>query len=149
MAEFAVILPLLVMFVVGIADFGRYAYASIEVANAALAGARYGAQNSITACDKAGMVAAATADAANIAGMTVTASGNSTNCSANALCACSNNLQTLAACNSSAITGCTSPNRVIQYVKVVTSATIRPIFKYPGFPASLTLKGQATMRTDQ
>jgi Flp pilus assembly protein TadG len=43
--EFAVVLPLLVTFLLGATDFGRFSYTSIAVANAARAGAAYGITN--------------------------------------------------------------------------------------------------------
>ena len=144
--ELALALLILLPILVGIADFGRYAYASIEVVNAAHAGAMYGAQNASTACDKMGMVASATADASDMVGMTATASGNNTNCRASALCACSGSPQTLSSCST---ISCTGANRVVQYVKVNTTATVTPIFNYPGFPSTLTLTGQAIMRVEQ
>jgi Flp pilus assembly protein TadG len=142
--ELAITMPILLALLVGITDFGRYAYAAIEVANAAHAGAIYGSQSQFTACDTAGMQAAATSDAANVTGMTVTTSGGGGGC-ANTLCACSNSTQTISACSS---ISCGS-NRTLQYVKVNTSESVTPIFNYPGFPASLTVQGQAIMRVAQ
>jgi Flp pilus assembly protein TadG len=46
--EFAVILPLLVTLVLGCVDFGRFAYTEIAVANAARAGAGFGANHPST-----------------------------------------------------------------------------------------------------
>jgi Flp pilus assembly protein TadG len=144
--ELALTLTMLTILMVGISDFGRYAYAAIEVANAAHTGAMYGAQSDIYACDSAGMTKAATIDAKDVTAMTVTTSGAATNCSAHTLCACSNTPQTISACSA---LSCTSPNRKIQYVKVNTSAIITPIFNYPGFPATLTVTGQAITRVEQ
>jgi len=47
--EFAIILPLLLLLLVGVIEIGRYAYASILVGNAARAGAAFGAQDHFTA----------------------------------------------------------------------------------------------------
>jgi Flp pilus assembly protein TadG len=46
--EFAVILPLLATLVLGCVDFGRFAYTEIAVANAARAGAGFGANHPYT-----------------------------------------------------------------------------------------------------
>ncbi|MGC1905812.1 MAG: TadE/TadG family type IV pilus assembly protein, partial [Candidatus Acidiferrum sp.] len=42
--ELALLLPFLLMLVIGVTEIGRYAYYDILVANAARAGAAYGAQ---------------------------------------------------------------------------------------------------------
>lgn len=46
--EFAVILPVLVLIVLGCVDFGRFAYSYIAVTNAARAGAGYGSVHPFT-----------------------------------------------------------------------------------------------------
>jgi Flp pilus assembly protein TadG len=48
-AEFAIILPLLTMIVLGCVDFGRFAYNYIAVNNAARAGAAYAMMNNYSA----------------------------------------------------------------------------------------------------
>jgi Flp pilus assembly protein TadG len=48
LAEFAIILPLLVTVVLACVDFGRFASAYILVTNAARAGAQYGVMNNFT-----------------------------------------------------------------------------------------------------
>jgi Flp pilus assembly protein TadG len=59
MVELAVAIPLLMIVIVGAVDFGTACYISIEVTNAARAGAQYGAQNAITLTDIPGMELAA------------------------------------------------------------------------------------------
>jgi hypothetical protein len=54
--EFALILPLFMLIILGIFDFGRAIYASSAVHNAAREGARYGA---VHPCDTSGIVAVA------------------------------------------------------------------------------------------
>src|SRR5271163_1698666 len=61
--ELALVLPIFLLLLVGAAELGRIAYASIEVSNAARAGAAYGAQSHITASDIGGIQLAVTADA--------------------------------------------------------------------------------------
>lgn len=46
--EFAVILPVLILIVLGCVDFGRFAYSYIAVSNAARAGAGYGCVHPFT-----------------------------------------------------------------------------------------------------
>ena len=144
--ELALTMPILVILLVGITDFAFYIYGSIEAMNAAHAGAMYGAQNGITACDNTGMVNAAKADASDLVNISATTSGSNTSCATVALCACSNTPQTLALCSGQVCSGV--GNRQVQYVKVSTTATVTSIIKYPGFFPSLTLKGQSIMRVE-
>ena len=137
LVELALMFPIFLLLIVGAAEFGRLAYAAIEVANAARAGAAYGAQSHITASDTAGIQLAATQDAPNITGVTAT-SINSCACSSGGTITCS-----------TALTACPSPARIIEYVSVNTTATVGPLFNYPGLPHTFTLTGQATMRVEQ
>src|ERR1700742_683559 len=61
--ELALTLPLLMLILLGAAEFARFAWAAIETANAARAGVQYGAQTQITASDNVGMQTAALNDA--------------------------------------------------------------------------------------
>lgn len=138
LVETALTIPLLLLLLIGAAEFGRLAYAAIEVSNAARAGVAYGAQSHITASDSSGMETAATQDGSNITGLTATSSH---------FCTCSSNGAVLA-CTTSLNT-CVSPDRVIEYVQVNTTATITPMFNYPGISRTFTLTGQAIMRAEQ
>lgn len=135
--ELAFMLPVFALLLAGAADFARFAYASIEVSNAAHAGVQYGAQSYLTAVDLAGMAQAAINDAPDVSSITATA---------NQSCACSNGMATT--CKNAATT-CIAPVRIIQYVQVNTTARLNPIFQYPGLPTTLTVNGQATMRVQQ
>jgi Flp pilus assembly protein TadG len=136
--ELALVLPIFILLLVGTAELGRLAYASIEVSNAARAGVAYGAQSHITASDITGIQLAATQDAPNITSMTppvVTLS-----------CSCSNG--TAISC-ATAGTNCVSPARIIEYVQVSTAAPVNTVFHFPGIPDTVTLRGQAIMRVEQ
>ena len=61
--ELALVWPLLSLVLLGVIDFGRIFYASIEVTNAAHAGVQYGARSLTLANDTAGMQSAAINDA--------------------------------------------------------------------------------------
>jgi Flp pilus assembly protein TadG len=137
MVELALIFPIFILLLIGAAEFGRLAYAAIEISNAARAGASYGSLNHITASDFANIRLAATTDAANVAGVTATAT-NSCACSTGAALTCS-----------TALLNCTDPARIIEYVTVTTSGTVDPLFHYPGLPRTFTLTGQAMMRVEQ
>ena len=82
MIEFALILPVLALLLIGVIEIGRFTYFSVLAANAARAGAQYGAQGPTTAGDSTGMIAAATQDGQSLSNWT----GNVT---ANELCSVS------------------------------------------------------------
>jgi Flp pilus assembly protein TadG len=135
--ELALVLPIFLLLLVGAAELGRIAYASIEVSNAARAGAAYGAQSHITASDIGGIQLAATQDAPNITSMTATATQS---------CLCSDGTAPTCA---NAGTTCVTPIRIIEYVQVNTTAPVNTLFHLPGIPNSITLTGQAIMRVEQ
>jgi Flp pilus assembly protein TadG len=135
--ELALMFPIFILLLIGAAEFGRLAYAAIEISNAARAGASYGSLTHITASDFPNIVAIAKKDAANLTGVTATAV-NSCACSSGGTIVCS-----------TALTTCPSPARIIEYVKVNTSATVDPLFHYPGLPRTFALTGQAIVRVEQ
>ena len=130
--------PIFILLLVGAAEFGRLAYAAIEVSNAARAGVAYGAQTHITASDFAEH-----RDwrqprmRPNVTGVTATATILVLAPLAGLLPA------------TTALTTCPSPARIIEYVQVNTTATVGPLFNYPGLPHTFTLTGQAIMRVEQ
>ena len=65
--EFALVLPILLLLLLGVIEIGRYAEMSIQVASAARAGAQYGAQNLATAADSPGIQTAALRDSQVVA----------------------------------------------------------------------------------
>lgn len=141
--ELCLLLPLLFALLIGAVEFGRFAYASIEVSNAAHAGAQYGAQSHATASDNAGMIQAAKNDAADIEGLTVTTSA----ASGASLCVCSNNQQKTPSACSSIIISCSA--RTLECVQVTTSATIHAMFNAPYIPKTQQVVGQATMMVEK
>lgn len=120
--EMGLLLPALLLLLLGIIDVGRYAQFNIEVANAAHAGAQYGAQSPITAADTTGIANAAVNDAQNIL---TTAQVSSSACTCNgpagAMCAFT----------------CSSADSVT-YVQVTTTGTFRSLFGYVGVPSSVS-----------
>lgn len=70
--ELAVVAPLLLLMVLGVADFGRVLYTSIILSHAARAGAQYGAQTNGTTGDSAGIREAAIQEAQDIGPIDVT-----------------------------------------------------------------------------
>jgi Flp pilus assembly protein TadG len=134
LVELALMFPIFIILLIGAAEFGRLAYAAIEVSNAARAGASYGSLSRYRAADLSDIELAATQDAGNLTGVTATATD---------FCACSTG-GTITCLT--ALTTCPSPARVIAYVQVNTSASFDPLFHLPGLPTTFPLAGQAIMR---
>jgi len=134
LVETALIFPLLVAVLIGAAEFARVAYAAIEVANAARAGAQYGAQSGYTASDTTGIATAASKDAANVTGLTTTSSY---------ACVCSDG-----GASTCANTDCAN-SHIEEILTVNTQATIDPLIHVPGLPHTYTLKGQAIQKCVQ
>jgi Flp pilus assembly protein TadG len=133
LVEFALMLPFLSLLFLGVIDFGRAFYIDVEVSNAAYTGALYGTQNHT---DTTGMQNAATGDAPDVAGISAVASYG---------CECSDGTKTVASCATQPV--CTV--NVVNYVKVTTSATYKPMFPWPGIPASIAMQGSAKLRAGQ
>ena len=136
--ELALVLPFLSLLLIGVIDFGRAYYFSIEVAGAAHTGALYGTQNPT---DTTGMQNAALGDAPDVTSvpamaMTATATYG---------CECSDGTSAVALCATQPSCGV----NVVNYVQVTTSATYTPLFHWPGIPASFPLQGQARLRAGQ
>ena len=69
--EFAVVLPLMLLILLGALEMGRVYFIRIALTNAAQAGAQYGAQNAGTAIDHVAMKNAAEADFGGTFGLTL------------------------------------------------------------------------------
>ena len=136
LVELAVIMPMLLAILLGAVEFAQLEYDSIEVSNAAYAGAAYGAQNHITAMDTSNMQLAAIADAATMTGVSATATS---------FCSCSDG--TSITCSSSS--SCVSPARILEYVQVNTSLTVTPAYHVPGLPSSYVLSGKAILTVEK
>jgi hypothetical protein len=142
---------------VGAAEFGRIAYAAMEVTNAARAGVAYGSQNNLTSLDSTGMQTAAIDDARDVDSLTATPS---TSCVCESVTSSTGAIKTtpISVCTgTSATISITCPtvtaagvtNYVVTYVQVKTKATVNTMFHYPGIPTSFTLHGFAKMRLQQ
>jgi Flp pilus assembly protein TadG len=134
LVEVALVLPVLLLLLVGAAEFGFLCYQAIEVSNAASAGVQYGARDLNTANDAPGMRLAALNDGADVSSLVATPSH---------FCKCSDG--TASTC---APTDC-SGIRIVEYVQVNTSATVSPSVALPGLPRAFTLTGRAIMRVQK
>lgn len=143
LVELALTLPILLFIFLGAAEFARFAWASIETANAARAGAQYGAQSHITASDTSGMQTTALSDGTNLSGLTATSSH---------YCVCSTAASTVS-CTVALSTSCpstpASPATLLEYVQVNTTSTIKPLYHWPGLPTTFTANGSALMEVEQ
>lgn len=132
--ELAMIVPVALMLLLGVAEIGRYAYASIVANSAARAGVQYAAQNRVTASDNAQIIQAAQADAPELPNLTITPSH---------YCTCADGSS-----SSCETTDC-GGSRIIEYVKVDTETQLPSIFGYSAFPKVLSVKGEDIMRVSQ
>ena len=138
--ELALVMPVFVFLIIGAAEIGRLAYASVEVSNAARAGVSYGAQNHATAADTTHIQLAATQDAPDVTSLTAQATQT---------CSCANGTTLTSITCSSAGTTCVTPSHIVVYLQVNTTAPVNTLFNFPGIPATVTLRGQAIMRVEQ
>jgi Flp pilus assembly protein TadG len=131
LVEFAIVAPVFIFLLVGIIEIGRYTFFAILVANAARAGVQYGAQNTFTAQDIAGMTNAALQDANPLPQM-----------SASPSFFCETQAGAITPCPASGATP--APNSVY-YVEVVTTGTFKSLLSYPGIPNNIPISGKAIM----
>ena len=143
--EVALLLPLLLVLLLGVIDMGRYAYISILVANAARAGADYGAQNLAQSVDTAGIKTAADNDYQNNGEAVNTLTVNSS-----VSCGC-DNAGTFTAAPSCTGTGagtCAAGHWVV-IVSVTASGTFNTLFNYPGIPKTSAMSRTSKVRVLQ
>ncbi|MDE3186034.1 MAG: pilus assembly protein [Acidobacteriota bacterium] len=157
LVETAVSLSFLVVLLLGAVEFGRVAYASIEMSNAARAGVQYAAMNGGHFTDTAGIIAAAQADAfqvynANMTGFYVTSSFT---------CVCANGANAMSSdpqctgyvtttSSGGTIGNVTCPNsHELTTVTVQTQGIFDPLIHLPGLGTTFTLHGQAIQQVLQ
>ena len=147
LVELGMLLPVFAVLVVAVFDAGRAYYYSLEVANAARAGAQYGYESGGTMMDTTGITNAAKKDGADIG-----ASGGS--CSGSACwnsgypqstwgCMCSDGTGKSAFCATPP--SCSASSRQVNYVDVKTQATYTLLIPWPGIPSSVTLNGETLL----
>jgi hypothetical protein len=133
LVEFALVVPLLLLLVLGAVEIGRAAYYAIAVVNAARSGVQYGARNSVTAGDNVGIQQAAVNDFPMLSLDNVTIDTS--------YCECPNGN----VAPNCVQTDC-QDNRFIPYLKVNTQMQIMPLVGFPGLPPSFSFTGAAIMR---
>lgn len=132
--EFALVLPMLVLLLIGIIETGRYMAFGVRLSNAAHAGAQFGAQNYATMKDAAGIQSAACNDSGfSCAGTPApkhTASPDTMIIASTPMC-------------TSKASTCPDGD---QYIQVSTSATFHSLLRYPIFGNSISMSAQATQQ---
>ena len=143
MVETSFSISFLLVILLGIVEFGRVAYASIVVSNAAHAAAQYAAQgtdyvsdNDNTSAQNGGIQTAAQ----NEAGWVYSQNKDTFTTTANLSYICS---------DGSASTGLTSDcktSQIERIVAVTTTVTFKPLIHMPGMPTAFKLTGGATQK---
>lgn len=135
---------LLTPIMLGTAEVAFLVYDSIEITNAAHAGAMYGMISSTFAADSSGIQAAAQSEAADF--------GTSLTVTPNVFYACSASIGgTQYSTQSAAAAACpaNASNHYLQFVQVNSSATITPPIQMVGLPKTWTLQGSSTMEVQE
>ena len=133
--ELALAFSVLGLLALGIADFGRIYYTSIELANAATAGALYGSFTVGRSTDFAGMKTAATNEATDLNLQTA-------NVTATRYCQCPNASQN----DCSNLNACGAGVKMRNYVKVTTNLTYKTMSKFPNMPNTIPIARQSVIR---
>ena len=156
--ELAFVVPIVIVLLLAIADFGRVFLVSVAVNNAARAGAQYGSQTVATAQDSTGIQNAAATDFGCVASggnscpnLTIWSTPTVTTCTCGPL------FGTVTACSTSgADSYCKDSSPQVSYVTVNTSATFSPLFTPTfltyfglGIPSTITLTGKAVMQVQE
>ncbi len=143
LVEAALTAPLLILMLLGATEFGRVAYMSIQVSNAAKAAVQYGAQTQITAIDTAGMQTVARLETSSLISSGVNVSVNTAlNCS----CSSPDTSTAPFNCLDAPIDSCASPSFVEQTLSVTVTAPFDPLVHVTGLPGPFTLRGHAVQK---
>jgi Flp pilus assembly protein TadG len=153
--ELALLLPMLIAMLLGVIELGRYAYISILVANAARAGAAYGAQSLEQSVDTLGIQAAAESDFRNQVNgqdagtLIVLPPVISCGCDSNGTIGNGNVGPACSTPSNPGAGNCGSGTHWVVMVSVTASGTFNSLFNYPGIPSTLTVSSTATLRVPQ
>lgn len=130
MVELAVIFPILLLIIIGVVDYGRVFFTAVTVANAARAGAEYGAHDPAFQTDFVGMKDYAQQDGQEAGPLVL---------SAQRYCECAGvSWPSCGACSGGA-----APD---VFVEVTASKNLTLLLNYPGLPAAVSIVRKATFR---
>ena len=136
--ELALVCPLLIVLLLGAAEYGRLAYIGMEVTNAAHAGVAWGTQNRVNAQQNATIQTVSLNEESNIINMNTPSPLDTTSITVQQLCASSYSA-TPGACS-------TTGSNPVEYVKVQTQVTVASLFHPYGYNGTYTLHGTAIQR---
>lgn len=141
LAELAIAMPILLLILVGTVDFGRVFYTGMAVAQAARAGAEYGAQKASTSVDEANIKAAAKSA---VASDLTLADGDIT---WSRTCECATNAGVFSATSpaNDCSADCGAGHLVIA-VNVAVSKGFTTLISYPGIPHTITITRTVKIR---
>jgi Flp pilus assembly protein TadG len=131
----------------GTVEMGYVVYDSVEISNAANAGALYGMQNSAYAASNAGITSAAQVEAPDF--------GSSLTVTPTTFYVCTSAVggaqySTTSYTQAQAAAKCTGTgNHALEFLQVLSSATATPPVYCPGLPKTFTLGGTAVMEVEQ
>jgi len=137
MLELALCLPLFLLLLRGGAEIANIAWASVQLNNAAHAGAAFASHNRGWVADIGNIEQAAQNEAPKL---TLTFPSDPVQA-----CSCVHASANPAGTGCDTTTECPSPNVILDNITVTVQANVTPLIHYPGLPASYTLHASATM----
>lgn len=140
MLELALCLPVFALIILGAAEIANIAWASVQLNNAAHAGAQFGSQSRANAADVTDIEQASKNESPRLTLAFPTAPAQACSCidpSTGNTGVGSTGCQTLVECP--------SPFIIFDNVTVNTQAVVPTLIHYPGLPSSYTLNATATM----
>ncbi|WP_109487798.1 TadE/TadG family type IV pilus assembly protein [Occallatibacter savannae] len=145
LVETALSMTLLIVLLLGAVEFGRLAYAAIQVNSAAKAAAQYGAQSRATAADISGMTSAAQSEYFGGSTLQLISPTSTTGTS----CTCADT-GSAAVCSNNSVTSPACPGSVMEVtITVQTQTSFSPLFNVPGMPGPFTITGTAKQKVLQ
>jgi len=136
--ELALVCPMLLVLLLGAAEYGRLCYVGMEVTNAAHAGVEYGTQSRVAAQSTATIKNVSLSEESNIVNMNTPSPLDTSSIAVQQLCA-NTYSDTPGACS-------TTVKNPLQYVQVNTQVTVNSLFHPYGYNGTYTLHGSAIMR---
>jgi Flp pilus assembly protein TadG len=139
--EFALVLPFLLLLMLGVVELGRYSLFNVVVANAARAGAVYGAQDLTAFGNGAGITDAVQQD--GVSGLVSTPFAVATSTPSTCWSNTSNTTATPSGYT------CSSGYHYVQYLAVTATGTISPLFSDNYFQPTSQISATVTMQVCQ
>jgi Flp pilus assembly protein TadG len=145
--ELALSLPLFLLLILGSAEIANLAWASVQLNNAARAGAAYASLNRANAASTTDICLAAQNEAPKF----ITSTCPSTQVSSTQICYCISGSTTTtdSGCTTTTLSTCPSPDLIQVAVQVNVSAPVTTLVHYAYLPASFTVQAQATVGVEQ